>query len=82
MVISNAKLGWLADYPDASSFLDLYKADASTNMVSGRMKTTMLLWKYEGKNANDKKAQYADQEGGTNFEKSRCCTFVLPFNGY
>lgn len=53
--------GWLADYPDASSFLDLYKSDASYNY--GKWQNAdydATLENAEGKNANDKKAQYDD----------------------
>ena len=53
--------GWLADYPDASSFLDLYKADASYNYGKWQNEDyNAALESAEGKNANDKKAQYAD----------------------
>lgn len=53
--------GWLADYADPSSFLDLFKSDASYNY--GKWHNTeydALLESAEVQNANNKKAQYND----------------------
>lgn len=53
--------GWLADYPDASSFLDLYTSDASYNYGSWKNTTfDSVMADTKDKDANNAKARYAD----------------------